>query len=376
MFRNEELRYLRIAMERARLGAGFCNPNPMVGAVIVRYDGENGEIVATGYHARYGDLHAERDAFRNADALGIDCSGCTMYVTLEPCCHYGKQPPCTEAIIAHRIARVVVAQLDPNPLVAGKGIEQLRHAGIEVDVLEQNHPLVAELSYLNRTFLKYITTRRPWVLAKFAMTLDGKICTRTGDSQWVSSEASRHRVHQLRSEMAAIVCGIGTVLADDPMLNTRLPERPEAHNPIRIVADRKLRIPLDSQLVRSAHKIPLIVVHAPGASTEKAAALEAAGVTTWCCNSLEEMMRKAGEAKICSMLLEGGGTLNEAFMREGLIDEVFAFVAPKLVGGANAKTPIEGEGVALMSEAIRLHEVSAEMIGNDILVRGMLNVEC
>jgi len=387
MIKTSEIRYIQLAMQRARLGAGFCNPNPMVGAVIVRthaaYAGENPEeeIVATGYHARYGELHAERDAFRNADEAGIDCTGCTMYVTLEPCCHYGKQPPCTEAIIAHRIARVVVAQLDPNPLVAGKGIEILRNAGIEVEVLETDiHPdgkqeasaLVEELAYLNRTFLKYITTRRPWVLAKYAMTLDGKICSHTGDSRWVSGEASRHRVHQLRAEMAAIVCGIGTVLADDPMLNTRLPEAPEAHHPIRIVADRKLRIPLDSQLVRSAREIPLIVAHAPDAEPSKTEALRALGVTTWACSSLEDLLIKAGEAKICSILLEGGGTLNEAFLRQHLIDEVFAFIAPKLIGGSQAKTPIEGEGFSLMREAIQLHELQTELLDQDILIHGLI----
>ncbi|MDO4496341.1 MAG: bifunctional diaminohydroxyphosphoribosylaminopyrimidine deaminase/5-amino-6-(5-phosphoribosylamino)uracil reductase RibD [Bacteroidales bacterium] len=369
MISGNELQYLHLAIDRARLGAGFCNPNPMVGAVIVRH----GQVLASGYHAAYGSLHAERDAFRCADAAQIDCTGATMYVTLEPCCHHGKQPPCTEAIIEHRIARVVVAQLDPNPLVAGKGIEQLREAGIEVDVLDANHPIVTELTYLNRTFLKFITTRRPWVLAKYAMTLDGKICTHTGHSQWISGEASRHRVHQLRHEMAAILCGIGTVLADDPMLNTRLPEMPNAHNPIRIVADRQLRIPLKSQLVQSARQIPLIVVHGPEADAIKVEELHTAGVETWCCESLHELLQKAGEHKICSILLEGGGTLNEAFLSAGLIDEVFAFIAPKLIGGSEAKTPIEGKGFSRMTDAIELFDIHTETLGNDILVRGLVN---
>lgn len=368
MISANELQYFHLAIEKARQGIGFCNPNPMVGAVIVR----QGQVLATGYHAAYGSLHAERDAFRNADAEQIDCTGATMYVTLEPCCHHGKQPPCTEAIIEHKIGRVVVAQLDPNPLVAGKGIQQLVDAGIEVDVLDQNHPIVAELTYLNRAFLKFITTRRPWVLAKYAMTLDGKICTHTGHSQWISGEESRHRVHQLRHEMAAILCGIGTVLADDPMLNTRLPEMPKAHNPIRIVADRHLRIPLDSQLVRSANDIPLIVVHQSGADEEKIRHLHQQGVETWCCENLMEMLQMAGEKKICSILLEGGGTLNEAFLTAGLIDEVFAFIAPKLIGGAEAKTPIEGQGFPLMSQAIPLSDVKTETIGPDILIRGII----
>lgn len=367
MIEGNELRYIQLAIEEAKRGAGFCNPNPMVGAVIVL----DNEILATGYHASYGSLHAEREAFRNAELLGKDCSGATIYVTLEPCCHHGKQPPCTDAIIEHKIARVVVAQLDPNPLVAGRGVELLRSAGIKVDLLDTTHPIVAELKYLNRTFFKYITTGCPWLLAKYAMTMDGKIATSTGHSQWVSGEASRRRVHQLRNEMAAILCGIGTVLADDPLLSTRLPGIAKVHNPIRIVADRNLRIPLSSRLVQTAREIPLVVVHNGNADASKVEALQHAGVKTWCCESLQSMLQRAGEEKICSILLEGGGTLNEALFREGLIDEVYAFVAPKIVGGVNAKTPVEGVGVAQMGDAIALHQVETEIIDNDILIRGV-----
>ncbi len=296
-----------------------------------------------------------------------------MYVTLEPCCHHGKQPPCTEAVIEHRISRVVVGLLDPNPLVAGKGIDQLRNAGIEVDVIDQDSAFGLELRYQNRVFLKYITTHRPWVLSKYAMTLDGKICARTGDSRWVSGDASRQRVHLLRKKMTAILCGIGTVLADDPMLNTRIASQPEARNPIRIVVDRQLRIPMDCMLVRTANEIPTIVVHSPMANQYKKEMLNAAGVKTWPCSDLHELLKRAGEERIDGILLEGGGTLNEAFLREGLIDEVFAFIAPKIIGGSDAKTPVEGLGFAKMSEALALRDVQIEQLGDDVLIHGLVS---
>ncbi len=366
MLKADDFQFLRQAMQLAQRGEGSVNPNPMVGALVV----QGGQVVAQGYHARYGDLHAERNAFRDADQRGVRCEGATMYVTLEPCCHHGKQPPCTEAVIEHRIGRVVVGLLDPNPLVAGKGIEQLRQAGIEVEVIAQDSELAQEMRHQNRVFLKYITTRMPWVAAKYAMTLDGKICTHTGDSRWVTGEASRQYVHRLRNCMTGILCGIGTVLADDPMLNTRIPQKPDARNPIRMVMDSRLRIPMECQLVRTAREISTIVIHTPEADSQKAALLQAAGVTTWCCTTLQEMLCRAGEERIDSILLEGGGTLNESFMREGLIDEVYAFIAPKLIGGKDAKTPVEGQGLAKMSDALRLTDIRVETMGEDVLIRG------
>lgn len=369
MIEANDFHYLRQAMLLAQKGEGSVNPNPMVGALIVLGD----RVIAQGYHARYGDLHAERNAFADAAARGVCCEGATMYVTLEPCCHHGKQPPCTEAVISHRINRVVVGLLDPNPLVAGMGIAILREAGIEVEVIDQESEFADELRYQNRVFLKYITTRRPWVALKYAMTLDGKICTYTGDSRWVSGEESRAYVHQLRRAFTGILCGIGTVLADDPMLTTRIPSMPEARNPIRIVADRRLRIPMDCKLVSTAREVPTIVVHADGADHSKVVALQDAGVRTWCCNSLSDLLSKAGEERIDSILLEGGGILNEAFLRDGLVDEVFAFVAPKLVGGADAKTPVEGTGIALMADALLLKNLQVEQLGADILIHGLVN---
>ena len=364
MIDQKDIDFLRQAKALAQRGEGRVNPNPLVGALIVR----NGGVVAQGYHARYGDLHAERNAFCDADTRGVDCCGTTMYVTLEPCCHHGHQPPCTEAIIEHRIARVVVGLLDPNPLVAGHGIELLRQQGIEVEVIDPESPLAQELRWQNRVFLHYITTKRPWVVLKYAMTLDGKICTRTGDSQWISGPESRHRVHQLRRSLSAILCGIGTVLADDPMLNVRLEEDPEARNPIRLVLDHHLRLPLDSQLVQTVRQIPVIAVHGKDAPQERIAVLQAAGVQTWQCDTLDALMQRLGEEHIDSLFVEGGGTVNDSFLQAHLINEVYAFIAPKLVGGAEAKTPIEGLGVDKLSESLKLKTVEVETLGEDMVI--------
>ena len=384
-------------MRLAQQGEGRVNPNPLVGALIVKDD----DIIARGWHHRYGDLHAERDAFKYAEEHGIDCQGSTMYVTLEPCCHQGHQPPCTEAIVGHGIRRVVVGLRDPNPLVGGKGIEQLRQAGIEVDVLEPEDDaakttsasvpslvsgdtiaaLVQQLRNQNRVFLKYITTSMPWVTAKWAMTLDGKIATATGDSKWITGEEARQYVHLVRRSHSAILCGIGTVLADDPLLNVRLtPEtmdkmgiqEHEVRQPVRIVADRQARIPMESQLVRTAHEYPLVVAYADGADEEKLQQLREAGVTLWNCNTLLELTQRAAAEKIDSILLESGGTLSEALLREGLVDEVLAFVAPKIIGGKTAKTPVEGNGIDVMSEAVELTGRVVSTMGEDILISGLV----
>lgn len=371
MICTQDIDFLRQAMTLAQRGEGRVNPNPLVGALIVR----NGGVVAQGYHARYGDLHAERNAFRDADSRGVDCSGTTMYVTLEPCCHHGHQPPCTEAIIEHRIARVVVGLLDPNPLVAGHGIEILRQKGIEVEVIDPQSTLAQELRWQNRVFLHYITTKRPWVVLKYAMTLDGKICTSTGDSQWITGPKSRHRVHQLRRSLSAILCGIGTILADDPMLNTRLEEDPQARNPIRVVLDHHLRLPLDCQLVRTAREIPVIAVHGADASPSRIDALHKAGVQTWCCSSLDDLLQRMGAEHIDSVLVEGGGTVNDSFLQARLVNEVYAFVAPKLVGGKEAKTPVEGQGIVNLRDAVQFSHLEVEHFGQDVLLHGVVSTQ-
>ena len=393
MITEDDILLMQDAMLLAQHGEGQVNPNPLVGALIVKND----DIVASGYHTRYGDLHAEREAFKDAESRGIDCKGATLYVTLEPCCHEGHQPPCVDAVIEHGISRVVVGLLDPNPLVAGKGLEILRSNGIEVDVMENGNEngnvngngncvkaaqeLVKQLRMQNRVFLKFITTNQPWITAKWAMTLDGKIATSTGDSKWITNKQSRQRVHMLRKNNMAILCGIGTVIADDPMLNVRLSEETmqrlgikehEVRHPIRIVADRQARIPMESQLVSTAHEYPTIVVYGNSADEEKLQQLRDAGVTLWNCNTLTELVQRAGAEKIDSILLESGGTLSEALLSEGLIDEVVAFVAPKIIGGKSARTPVEGEGVTLMSEAIELEDQIVETVGGDVMISGLV----
>ena len=383
MITEDDILLMQDAMLLAQHGEGQVNPNPLVGALIVKND----DIVASGYHTRYGDLHAEREAFKDAESRGIDCKGAILYVTLEPCCHEGHQPPCVDAVIEHGISRVVVGLLDPNPLVAGKGLEILRSNGIEVDVMENENcvkaaqELVKQLRMQNRVFLKFITTNQPWITAKWAMTLDGKIATSTGDSKWITNKQSRQRVHMLRKNNMAILCGIGTVIADDPMLNVRLSEESmqrlgikehEVRHPIRIVADRQARIPMESQLVSTAHEYPTIVVYGNSADEEKLQQLRDAGVTLWNCNTLTELVQRAGAEKIDSILLESGGTLSEALLSEGLIDEVVAFVAPKIIGGKSARTPVEGEGVTLMSEAIELEDQIVETVGSDVMISGLV----
>ncbi len=368
MITDDDIYLLHEAMIVAQQGEGDVNPNPLVGALIVCDD----DVIASGYHEKYGDLHAERMAFKDADERGVDCIGATLYVTLEPCCHQGHQPPCTDAVIEHKIVRVVVGLKDPNPLVSGKGIDILRNAGITVDVLEdepKGKHLVEQLKTQNRVFLKYITTGMPWVTLKWAMTLDGKIASHTGDSKWITGEKARERVHQIRRKNMAIMTGIGTVLADDPMLNVRLDD--VRRQPIRIILDRRARIPLESQLVRTAHEQPLVVVFAEGADADKLELLQEAGVTLWEYDNIIDLMQRIGSEKIDSILVESGGTLSEVLLMEGLVDEVLAFVAPKIIGGKMAKTPVEGEGIELMSQAIHLKNRIVEPIDEDILISGL-----
>lgn len=360
---NDDIRFMQRAMELAQRGEGAVGPNPLVGAVIVR----NGRIIGAGWHERWGGPHAERNALARSSEPP---TGATLYVTLEPCCHHGKTPPCTDAVIAAGIKRVVIGLLDPNPLVAGKGVERLREAGIEVEsgLLEE------ALRHQNRVFLKYITTKRPWVVLKSAMTLDGKIATHTGDSRWVTGEEARHRVHEMRREYMAILVGRGTVEADDPMLNCRLEGEPR--QPVRIVADSSASISLESQLIRTAHELRTVIAHTKRAEASKIETLKEAGAECWCCEevdghlSMGDLMQQIGAAGLDSVLVEGGGTIADSLLRAGLIDEAAFFIAPKLIGGAEAKTPIQGTGFARMGEAVSLEEVTTECYGEDLLIRG------
>ncbi len=353
--------YMLRAIQLAKQGEGWTNPNPMVGAVIVK----NGRIIGKGYHKKCGELHAERNAIAS---LTESAEGATIYVTLEPCCHYGKTPPCTEAIIEQKIKRVVIGSRDPNPKVSGKGIKMLQEAGIEVieDFMRE------ECDRLNPVFFHYITTKTPYVVMKYAMTLDGKIATKTGASKWITGEAARAEVQHMRHRYMGIMAGIGTVIADDPMLNVRVEGW---KSPIRILCDSGLRIPLDGQIVKSAGKYRTIVAYADSENTEaKRKRLHEMGVETICCPDennqvdLKKLMKYLGEEGIDSILLEGGGTLNDSALRAGIVQEVQAFIAPKLFGGMNSKTPVEGIGVRFPSEAVKLKCTDICQIGEDIRI--------
>ncbi len=362
---EKDIEYMERAIALAELGKGWVNPNPLVGAVIVK----DGRVIGEGWHERFGGMHAERNAFARCQE---DPSGATLYVTLEPCCHYGKTPPCTEAVIAHRIARVVVGLPDPNPLVGGKGIEALQKAGITVDIGVGEEKIREQ----NRVFLKYITTRRPWIVMKTAMTLDGKIAAFTGDSRWVTGEEARLRVQHMRCAYMGIMVGAGTVKADDPLLTCRLEE--EVRQPVRIVVDSKAGLDLQCRLVKTAKQYRTIVAHTFRARQQDLLALQQAGIETLLCREEDyrvapaSLAEKLGEAGIDSVLLEGGGELNEAFLRAGLIDEVCVFIAPKMIGGREAKTPVGGKGFEKMSQAVELKDVKVEIVGKDVLVRGRL----
>lgn len=430
-------RYMRLALELAKQGEGHTSPNPMVGCVVVK----DGRIIGEGYHERYGKYHAERNALTH---LKEDAAGADLYVTLEPCCHYGKTPPCTEIILECGIARVFIGCMDPNPKVAGKGLRILREHGVEVytGILED------ECYRLNEVFFHYITDKKPFVAVKYAMTLDGKIAAYTGDSRWVTGEEARRHTHMLRKRYTGIMVGIGTVLADDPLLNCRTEE---GVDPVRIVCDSKLRIPLDSRIVKTAREIPTIVAYvgdetdsagetlkiaeSTGKSSEKTKSdeeiskqtknvgteglkenenalsneknqadeklgrkkklyrLSEAGITclpvlgkhgkknngdgirdveSGIHLDLHDLLEKLGARGIDGILVEGGGTLNSALFEENLVDRVYAYIAPKIIGGSSARTPVEGQGIEKMCDAVKLEETAVLKLGEDICVTGLV----
>lgn len=357
----EDKDYMRMALSLAKKGMGWTSPNPMVGAVIVKDE----RIIGEGYHHRCGGLHAEREALA---ACSEDPKGGTMYVTLEPCCHTGRQPPCTEALVGAGISRVVIGSSDPNPLVAGKGIEYLRKHGIEVEtgVLEE------ECDAINYVFFHYITTGTPYVVMKYAMTMDGKIATGTGASKWITGEAARRDVHEQRSHYRAIMVGVGTVIADDPMLDCRIEG---GRNPVRIICDTHLRTPMDSRIVRTAREIPTIMV-AGAVSCERKAAYIEAGCRVYSLPErdgmvdLSSLIERLGQEEIDSILIEGGASLNWSAMRSGIVNRVLAYIAPRLFGGELAKSPVGGEGVGYPDQAMALKDVTVRELGNDFLIEG------
>ncbi|MBE6014181.1 MAG: bifunctional diaminohydroxyphosphoribosylaminopyrimidine deaminase/5-amino-6-(5-phosphoribosylamino)uracil reductase RibD [Lachnospiraceae bacterium] len=362
--------YMKRAIELAKKGEGFVSPNPKVGAVLVK----DGQIIGEGYHERYGELHAERNALADCKNKGNSPKGATMYVSLEPCCHYGKTPPCTEAIIENEIARVVVATLDVNPKVAGKGVEILRNKGIQVDVglLEE------ESLRLNKVFNKYMSTGLPYVVMKYAMTADGKIATASGKSKWITGDAARENVHRLRKSLSAILVGVSTVIEDDPMLDCRLDE--PCINPVRVICDTNLRIPLDSKVVMTADRIETIIASASrdedkiekllnkGCEVLKLPGSEA-GV------DLKVLMKTLAERKIDSLLIEGGGSINYSALEAGIVDEVHIHMAPKIFGG-RSKSPVEGKGIEDISNAIRLRPVNTLWAGDDLIIENEVVYSC
>ena len=362
--------HLARAIELAQGGRGRTTPNPLVGAVVVK----DGEVLGEGFHTAYGKLHAEREALA---ACTGDPRGATMYVSLEPCCHHGQTPPCTEAILEAGVARVVVGSDDPTEKAAGRGLGILRDEGVEVVVA--GGELASRARLLNQPFRKHARTGRPFVLFKSAMTLDGKVATRTGDSKWISGEASRRMAHHWRAECDAVAVGIGTALADDPLLTARNPSHPPVHRqPRRIIFDSEARLPLDSQLVRGAADIPLTVVISRAAPRLAADALEVAGADVIVATGENEPARvrnalgQIGAAGITSILLEGGPHLAGAFLDAGEVDEIRLFVAPVVLGGSHARDPLEGEGVERIAEATRALTLECERVADDVLISARL----
>lgn len=361
-------KYMKIAIEEAQKGCGWTNPNPMVGAVIVK----DGHIISKGYHKKYGDLHAERNAINDCKE---NLEGATLYVTLEPCCHYGKTPPCTDVIIQNKIGTVVIGSNDPNPLVAGKGIEILRQHGITVitEVLQE------ECDNINQVFFHYIVTKTPYVVMKYAMTADGKIATYTGASKWITGEKARQHVHEARHRYAAIMVGVQTVIADDPMLNCRrmnLLNKNEgliSNNPIRIICDTNLRTPLNSKCIKTADNIETIIATSCDDEIKQKPYIESGCKIIYVEKqgehiNLNQLMQKLGEMKIDSILLEGGADLNYSALQAGIVNKIHAYIGPKIFGGKESKSPVGGIGVEVPYSAILLKNRKITLFDEDILI--------
>ena len=360
--------HLARAIELAERGRGRVSPNPMVGAVVVKV----GEVLGEGFHGAFGGPHAEREAL--AACADADTAGATMYISLEPCCHHGQTPPCTDAILEAGIARVVVASDDPTEKASGRGLGILRDEGVEVVLAEGDVATRARL--LNQPFRKHARTGTPWVLFKSAMTLDGKVATRTGDSKWIYGDASRRLAHRWRAECDAVACGIGTALADDPQLTAR---SEDVHRqPRRIVFDSEARLPLDSALISNAPELPLTVVVSRAAPRLSTDALEAAGADVIVATGENEPARvrnalaQLGSEGLTSIMLEGGPHLAGAFLDAGQIDEIRLFLAPILAGGSTARDPLEGAGAERIAEAARALTLECDRIADDVLIRARM----
>ncbi|MGI5911751.1 MAG: bifunctional diaminohydroxyphosphoribosylaminopyrimidine deaminase/5-amino-6-(5-phosphoribosylamino)uracil reductase RibD [Syntrophomonadaceae bacterium] len=367
MNNNFDLVYMQKALDLAVQAKGRTSPNPMVGAVVVK----DAQIIGEGYHQKAGTPHAEVIALR---AAGEKAKGATLYVNLEPCSHYGRTPPCADTVIDAGIKRVVIACFDPNPLVAGQGIKILQKAGIEttVGILQE------QALKLNEAFFKYIQTGIPFLSLKVAMTLDGKIATSKGDSRWISSKSSRQYVHQLRNTYDAIMVGIGTVLKDNPMLNTRLNSN-DTRDPIRVIIDSKLDLPLQSNIVMTAKAQQTIVFCSQDADSQLKTILKAKNIEVIpveCADGniipLEEVLKILGKKGIVSLLVEGGGEINGYLITKGLINKIYWFIAPKIVGGRKSPTPVGGIGIPTLKEALSVKSMEITHFDDDILITGYL----
>lgn len=361
---HRDERFMAQAIELARRAQGRTHPNPLVGSIIVRDD----HVVGRGYHVQAGSDHAEIAAIKDADA---DLEGCELFVNHEPCCHFGRTPPCTDAILKAGIRRVVVGTIDPDPRVSGRGVEILRQAGVEVTcgVLEE------QSRQLNAPFFKYISQKLPWVSAKWAMSLDGKIATRTGDSRWITDDASRRRVHQLRNTHDAILVGTKTLLTDDPRLTCRCED---GRDPVRFVVDAQLRAPLDHRVFNHGDSDAATIVFASGdAPAGRRKELKARGVDIvniatddrgWLRG--REMLEAIYDRQLLSVLVEGGGTLLGSLFDEGLVDYAYAFVAPRIIGGDKAPTALAGRGIESMTQCLDLRDPQIERFDGDVLIHG------
>lgn len=360
---------MRRALELARRGLGFVEPNPPVGAVIVN---EQGNVIGEGWHQKFGGPHAEVHALA---AAGAGATGATLYVTLEPCSHFGKTPPCSHAVIRAGIRRVVIATVDPAKHGLVRGVDELKSAGIDVDV----GVLGNEARRMIAPFTRLMTVGLPWIHLKWAMTLDGKIATATGSSQWITTPASRAVVHQLRARMDAIVTGIGTVLADDPQLNSRIPDGSPQRIATRIVLDSQCRLPLDSKLVQTAREAAVIVFTTESAPEGRIAALQHAGVEVLIVAAtsdqqldLRDVMRELGRRRMTNVFVEAGSRILGSLFDDRLVNEVHAFIAPALSGGQDAPGPIGGRGINVMADALRLEQTEIEVLDGDFYVHGLI----
>lgn len=358
-------RYMAMALSLAKKGAGFTNPNPMVGAVIVK----DGKIIGEGYHKKYGGPHAEVNAFADADERGENTKGATIYVTLEPCFHYGKTPPCVDLVLKKEVSRVVIGTLDPNPLVAGQSVTKMEKAGIEV----VSGVLKEECLKLNEIFFQYVTTKKPFVFLKSALSLDGKMATVTGESQWISCEESRREVHELRGVYASIMVGIGTVLADNPSLTCRIEGK---KSPIRIIVDSSLQIPLDANVLKNQDIAKTIIATTSKADKEKKRKIETMDVEVLVLDErdghvdLTRLQQVISERKIDSVLLEGGADLAFGAIKAGIVDKVRYYIAPMMLGGWQSKAALGGEGFEHLRDAFFLENVTTRQIGQDICIEG------